>query len=81
MIGRQILRLDEACEATGRDPASLARLVLTGPQLDPGLASRAAFEEAKLAYAAVGVTDLVVHWPRPSEPYAGDPSILEGIVT
>ena len=25
------------------------------------------------------LTDLVVHWPRPTEPYAGDPSILEQI--
>jgi alkanesulfonate monooxygenase SsuD/methylene tetrahydromethanopterin reductase-like flavin-dependent oxidoreductase (luciferase family) len=79
IVGGQIERLAEACEAAGRDPASIDRIVLTGTQLDPGLASPAAFDEAKAAYAEAGVTDLVVHWPRPSEPYAGDPGILERI--
>jgi hypothetical protein len=29
------------------------------------------------AYAEAGATDLVVPWPRPDEPYAGDPAVLE----
>ena len=32
------------------------------------------------AYEEIGVTDLVVHWPRPTEPYEGDPAILEHLV-
>jgi alkanesulfonate monooxygenase SsuD/methylene tetrahydromethanopterin reductase-like flavin-dependent oxidoreductase (luciferase family) len=80
IIAEQIAQLDDACAAVGRDPASLARLVLTGPALDPGLASPAAFEEARGRYAEVGVTDLVVHWPRDDEPYAGDPEDFERIV-
>lgn len=79
VVGEQIRRLVEACEAAGRDPASLDRIVLTGPQLDPGLGSPAQFEETTSAYAEVGVTDLVVHWPRPTPPYAGDPAVLEAI--
>src|SRR6266550_402344 len=31
MIREQIARLDEVCVETGRDPASLRRLLLTGP--------------------------------------------------
>ena len=73
-------RVDEACAAAGREPASLDRLVLTGPHLDAGLTSPAAFEDVTGAYAEIGVTDLVVHWPRPSEPYAGDPTMLERIM-
>jgi hypothetical protein len=42
--------------------------------------SRAAFEDTKGAYSEVGVTDLVVHWPRPSDPFAGDPAVLEHLV-
>jgi alkanesulfonate monooxygenase SsuD/methylene tetrahydromethanopterin reductase-like flavin-dependent oxidoreductase (luciferase family) len=76
---RQIARLDEACAAEGRDPATLGRLVVTGPVLDGGLRSPEAFAEVREAYAAVGVTDLVVHWPRRQEPYAGDENVLEAI--
>jgi hypothetical protein len=78
-IGRQLARLDEACAAEGRDPATIDRLVVTGPVLDGGLRSPEAFAEVREAYAEVGVTDLVVHWPRRSEPYAGDESALEAI--
>ena len=80
VVARQLEELERACEEIGRDPTSIARLVLTGPELDAGLHSPAAFAETKAAYAAVGVTDLVVHWPRDTQPYAGDPSILERIV-
>jgi alkanesulfonate monooxygenase SsuD/methylene tetrahydromethanopterin reductase-like flavin-dependent oxidoreductase (luciferase family) len=80
IVKGQIHRLEAACRTIGRDPASIARLVLTGPELAAGLGSPTEFRETTAAYAAVGVTDLVVHWPRPTEPYAGDPSILERIL-
>jgi hypothetical protein len=32
-------------------------------------------------YAEVGATDLVVHWPRPTEPYAVDLARFEGIIS
>src|SRR5436309_10459849 len=60
-------RLEDACEAAGRDPATIDRVVVTGPELDPGLDSEQAFAETSGRYAEAGVTDLVVHWPRPSE--------------
>jgi alkanesulfonate monooxygenase SsuD/methylene tetrahydromethanopterin reductase-like flavin-dependent oxidoreductase (luciferase family) len=80
IVREQMDRLEDACAAVGRDPAAVARLVLTGPALDAGLASPAAFEEVCGRYTEVGVTDLVVHWPREDEPYAGDPEIFERIV-
>lgn len=73
---RQSLLLDEVCRGADRDPAGLRRLVLTGPRLDGGLASPAAFRAVVEAYAEAGATDLVVPWPRPDEPYAGDPAVL-----
>ncbi len=79
VVREQVARLQRACEELGRDPASIERLVLTGPSLDPGLESRETFARVRDAYAAVGVTDLVVPWPRSDEPYAGDPSVLEQI--
>lgn len=80
-VKEQMLRLDDACVAVGRDPSTLGRLVLTGPALDPGLDSVEAFRDAVGRYEEVGVTDLVVHWPRESEPYAGDLATFERIVT
>ena len=78
-VREQMARLDEICEANSRDPATLDRLVLTGPLLDGGLRSVEAFREATAAYEEAGITDLVVHWPRAEEPYAADPAVFEEI--
>jgi alkanesulfonate monooxygenase SsuD/methylene tetrahydromethanopterin reductase-like flavin-dependent oxidoreductase (luciferase family) len=79
VVREQLHQLDEACATVGRDPSTLDRIVQTGTRLDPGLGSPAMFDDTKGAYAEVGVTDLVVHWPRRTEPYRGDASILERI--
>ena len=79
VVRRQMAELDAACEAVGRDPATLRRLVLTGERLDSGLASRESFADTAGRYAEAGVTDLVVHWPRPDDPYRGDPAALEHV--
>jgi len=79
IVSDQIGRLEDACGEVGRDPGSLDRLVLTGPTLDEGLASPTAFDETAGRYAEAGVTDLVVHWPRPDAPYAGDLATFERI--
>jgi alkanesulfonate monooxygenase SsuD/methylene tetrahydromethanopterin reductase-like flavin-dependent oxidoreductase (luciferase family) len=79
MIREQIVRLEDMCAQSGREPASLGRLVLTGPILDAGLESVEAFRDTVGRYAEVGVTDLVVHWPRAEEPYAADLRTFERI--
>ena len=73
-------RLDAACAEVGRDPATLDRLVLTGPALQPGTGSVDEFQDALGRYGAVGVTDLVVHRPRPADPYRGDVERFERVV-
>jgi len=80
-VRAQMARLDDACAAIGRDPASVSRLVLSGISLDPGLASESAFEETLATYADAGVTDWVVHWPRATAPFAGDVGRFERIVS
>lgn len=79
VVHQQMSQLDNTCEQIGRDPATLRRLVLGGPRLDSGLASLEAFQETIGRYEEIGVTDFVVHWPRPSEPYAADLAAFEQI--
>ncbi len=80
VVRRQMAQLDETCAAAGRDPASIDRLVVTGPNLDQGLESAQSFDDMAGRYAEIGVTDLVVHWPRASDPYAGDRATFESAI-
>lgn len=79
VVAEQMGRLDDACAEVDRDPTTLDRIVLTGVLLDGGVASRATFEDTCAAYEAVGVTDLVVHWPRTEGVYAGDEAAFEAL--
>jgi len=81
VVAAQVRELDDVCARLGRDPATLARLVLAGPLLDGGVSSAGRFEDTLGRYAEVGVTDFVVHWPRPHEPYAGDVELFERVVS
>ena len=77
--GRDLVeRLAEACAAENREPDSLARLVLVGHRERP-LASVEAFRDVAGRYEDAGFSDLVVHWPRPEEPFAADTVVLEQI--
>jgi alkanesulfonate monooxygenase SsuD/methylene tetrahydromethanopterin reductase-like flavin-dependent oxidoreductase (luciferase family) len=80
-VAQQGALLDAACAAAGRDPASIGRMVLTGVGLRAELESEAALRETIGCYAAAGVTDLVLHWPRAQAPFAGDPRRFERVVS
>lgn len=81
VVRRQSELLEQACAAVGRNPHELQRLVLTGLQLQPRWDSADAFRDALGRYAEAGATDLVVHWPRPSEPYRGDAAAFERVMS
>ncbi len=81
IVAAQVDRLEAACDEVGRDPATIDRIVLTGGELDPGLSSEEAFRDLAGRYAEVGVTDLVVPWPRSTEPYVADLATFERIFT
>ena len=80
-VRAQVAMLEEACAAVGRDPASIDRLVLSGLRLDSGLDSPDAFAETTGRYAEAGVTDFVVHWPRPEPPFVREFGAFERIIT
>ncbi len=80
IVRDQMHRVDDVCAAVGREPSSLQRLVVSGPQLDSGLASAEAFGDTLGRYEEVGVTDFVVHWPRSEGPFVVDLTIFEAAV-
>jgi alkanesulfonate monooxygenase SsuD/methylene tetrahydromethanopterin reductase-like flavin-dependent oxidoreductase (luciferase family) len=79
LIRDQVTALEKACTDVGRDPATINRLLLAGPSIDGLLDSVESFRDAAGTFAAAGITDLVVHWPRPTFPYQGRPEVLEDI--
>ncbi|MFJ4007897.1 LLM class flavin-dependent oxidoreductase [Streptomyces sp. NPDC090023] len=79
----QIGRLTEACAEIGRDVADLDKIMLTGftPDRARPLESVDAFVDFAGRYAALGVTELVIHWPIPDSDFAADQAVFEKIAT
>ena len=80
-VADQVKRLEDACVSAGRDPSTIGRLLLTGPEFPPGVDSEESFADTIGRCAEAGVTDLVVHWPRQTEPYRGDVATFERVVS
>lgn len=79
LVREQVGALSDACSEQERDPSTISRILLTGASIGGVTDSVAAFEDASAAFAEVGVTDLVVHWPREAFPFAGRMDIFERI--
>ena len=78
-VADQTAQFRRACAAARRDADQVERIfVSTGWAGDPLASPRACLELAE-RYAAVGITELVLHWPRAHGVYAGDPAVLQGI--
>lgn len=76
--------LEEALVAAGRDPSAYPRYLLLDSAPQYGVArfslqSVGLFEEMTGRAAGLGFTDVICHWPRPSEPYAGAVAVLEQV--
>jgi hypothetical protein len=82
-VRAQVERLADACTAIGRDPHELDKTMLTGftPEGGRPLESVDAFVDFAGRYAAVGITELVVHWPIPDSDFATDQAVFEKIAT
>lgn len=79
VVRQQVEALEKACIDIGRDPADVARLLVTGPTVGGVLASKAAFFDAAGRFAEAGITDVVVQWPRPDEPFLGRTEVLDEV--
>ncbi|MFF9363116.1 LLM class flavin-dependent oxidoreductase [Streptomyces griseoluteus] len=82
-VERQIDRLTEACAEIGRDVTGLDKIMLTGftPDRARPLDSVDAFVDFAGRYAALGITELVVHWPIADSDFAADQAVFEKIAT
>jgi alkanesulfonate monooxygenase SsuD/methylene tetrahydromethanopterin reductase-like flavin-dependent oxidoreductase (luciferase family) len=74
-------RLDDALAAQGRNAATFERHLNLDSSPVYSLASVDAFEEMTGRADELGFTDVIAHWPRPQDPYAGSVATLERVAT
>ncbi|WP_040509686.1 LLM class flavin-dependent oxidoreductase [Gordonia soli] len=71
--------LQETAAAAGRDPLDTYLSLDASPQT--ALESVGVFDDLVGRAAEIGFTDVVVHWPRPTDPYRADPDVLESLAS
>lgn len=74
-VAEQVERLDAACHAVGRDPATLRRMALAGLDLGWAQQSLGAWEEYTGRLAELGFTEVAIHYPRPHDPVLPGPPV------
>ena len=72
-------RFESTAEQAGRDPAAMDRYLNLDSAPVLSVSSIDAFTDAAGRAAALGFTDILVHWPRPEGIYAGDDRVLDQI--
>ena len=72
-------RLDDALAAQGRDGDAFERHLNLDSSPVFSLSSPDVFEEMTGRAADLGFTDVIAHWPRPQDPYAGSVTTLEQV--
>ncbi|NMR19713.1 LLM class flavin-dependent oxidoreductase [Cellulomonas fimi] len=76
-LAEMVEQLEEVAREAGRDPATLERYLNIDGAPVFSLESFAVLEEGVERAAALGFTDVVVHWPRAEGVYAGSEAVLE----
>lgn len=64
----QVANLAVACEREGRDPSTVRRVALVNLEAAWAQGSVGAWDDFCGQVEALGFTDVVVHWPRPTDP-------------
>jgi alkanesulfonate monooxygenase SsuD/methylene tetrahydromethanopterin reductase-like flavin-dependent oxidoreductase (luciferase family) len=79
VVRAQLEGLEAACAQRGRSFDSIDKVLLQGSTAERPLASLDAFVDWAGRYQALGITDLVIHWPVPDSVFANDPDVFEKI--
>lgn len=74
-------RFDQVLAENGRERDEVHRYLSLDAAPVFSLVSKEAFVDAAGRAGELGFTDVVVHWPRSSGPYAGRESVLEEVVS
>ena len=75
--GSGFQRFEDTADKAGRDPATMDRYLNLDSAPVLSVSSIDAFTDAAGRAAALGFTDILVHWPRPDGVYAGDDAVLD----
>jgi alkanesulfonate monooxygenase SsuD/methylene tetrahydromethanopterin reductase-like flavin-dependent oxidoreductase (luciferase family) len=78
-VGGLVDRFESTATQAGRDPATMDRYLNLDSAPVLSVSSLDAFTDAAGRAAALGFTDILVHWPRPQGIYAADDAVLDGI--
>lgn len=81
VVGAQMEALGAACTTRGRSFDSIDKVLLQGLTAEQPLESLDAFVDWAGRYRALGMTELVVHWPVGGSVFACDPAVFERIAT
>ncbi len=81
VVAAQLAKLRTACEAQGRDFASIDKMLLQGSTAEQPLVSLDAFVDWAGRYQELGIDEVVIHWPVPDSIFANDLSVFEQIAT
>ena len=73
--------LEAALVAAGRSPAAYPRYLNLDSSPRYSLGSPEIFEDLVSRASGLGFTDVVTHWPRPTDPYRGAESTLNTVAT
>jgi alkanesulfonate monooxygenase SsuD/methylene tetrahydromethanopterin reductase-like flavin-dependent oxidoreductase (luciferase family) len=74
-------RLDQSLGEAGRDPSTFDRYLNLDSSPRFALSSVVTFEEMVGRAGELGFTDVITHWPRPDDPYAGDEAVLLAVAS
>ena len=81
VISSQMDQLREACSRQGRAYDELDKLMLQGSSAERPLRSLDAFVDWAGRYQALGMTELVIHWPVPESIFDCELDLFETIAT
>ncbi len=79
VVASSAQRFTDTLHAAGRDPSSVDRYLSLDAAPVYSLSSVASFTDAVGRAGELGFTDVVAHWPRRDDWYAGDEAVLEEV--
>lgn len=74
-VALQLDQLSIACEKAGRGVDDLDRIFAVTGFTDDRLETARSYLRLARQYAEIGITGLLIHWPRREMPYAADPAL------